>query len=180
MIVEGSHVFSGAREVVWALLLDPQVIARSMPGTETLVQVTPDRYEGKMRVGLGAITLVELDLAVTLADAVVPERYTLLIDGTGRLGFARGAASVRLDANGAGTVMHYKADLALGGRIAAVGEAVLGSVSRAVTRQGFAALAQEVAARLAHAPPPSPPSSPPAAPPAPPAPPAGPAPPLSR
>ncbi len=148
MIVEGDYVFRGTREVVWALLLDPQVIARSMPGTERLTQVAPDRYEGKMRVGLGAITLVEIDLAITLADAVAPERYTLLIDGSGRLGFARGAASVRLDANGAGTVMHYKADLELGGRVAGVGEAVLGSVSRAVTRQGFAALAREVERRL--------------------------------
>ncbi len=148
MVVEGSHVFRGSREVVWALLLDPQVIARSMPGTESLAQVAPDRYEGRMRVGLGAITLVELNLAVTVADAVAPEHYTLLIDGSGRLGFVRGAAAVRLDADGTGTVMRYQADLELGGKVAAVGEGVLGSVSRAVTRQGFAALAREVERRL--------------------------------
>ena len=36
MIVEGTHLFPGPREVVWALLLDPEVLAKTMPGTATI------------------------------------------------------------------------------------------------------------------------------------------------
>lgn len=151
MIVEGRHAFPGARDVIWGLLLDPAVIAKTMPGTEAMVRAAPDRYEGKMRVGVGAITAAEFDVAVTLADVVEPERYTMQIDGRGRFGFTRGSAEVRLEADGAGTVMHFKADLQVGGKIAAVGQRLLDSISKLMTKQGLDALAREVEARLAAA-----------------------------
>ncbi len=149
MIVEGRYRFPGAREVIWDLLLDPGVIAKSIPGTEAMVLVAPGRYEGKMRVGVGSLTAAEFDVSVTLADVVAPEHYTMLIDGRGRLGFTRGSARVRLEPNGAGTVMHYTADLEVGGTVAAVGHRLLDSLSRMMAKQGLEAMSREVGARLA-------------------------------
>lgn len=151
MIVEGRYEFPGAREVIWGLLLDPTVIAKTMPGTETMTRVAPERYEGKMRIGVGAITAAEFDVVVTLTEVVEPERYTMQIDGRGRFGFTRGSARVWLDANGTGTVMRFKGDLQVGGKIAAVGQRLLDSISRLMTKQGLEALAREVNGRLARA-----------------------------
>jgi carbon monoxide dehydrogenase subunit G len=151
VVVEGTHVLPGTPEVVWNVLLDPEVIGRTMPGAEHMVRMADDRYAGKMRLGIGPIIAVELDLTITLTDVVPSERYTMLIDGRGRFGFTRGSAEVRLAPNAAGssTVMHFKADLEVGGRVAAVGQRLLGSVSRLMTRQGFESLSREVAKRLA-------------------------------
>jgi hypothetical protein len=149
MIVEGTHTFPGPREVVWALLLDPEVLAMTMPGAATITKASDDRYEGKMKIGIGPITAAEFDIVITMTDMVEPLHYALQIEGRGRFGFIRGNASVTLDADGASTVMHYQADLMVGGKIAAVGQRLLDSVSRMLLKQGLEAMSAELDRRLA-------------------------------
>ena len=148
MIVEGTYPFAGSPAVIWDLLMDPTVLAKAMPGTKELVRVAPDRYEGVMRVGIGPITAAEFDLTITLSDVQPVERYAMLIDGKGKFGFARGTANVTLTPDGTGTVMRYSADLQVGGKIAAVGQRLLDSISKLMTRQGLEALNRELTARL--------------------------------
>jgi carbon monoxide dehydrogenase subunit G len=148
MIVEGSYPLPGSPAVIWDLLMDPEVLARAMPGTKELVRTAPDRYEGVMKVGIGPITAAEFALVITLLDQQPPESYTMQIDGSGRFGFTRGTARVELAPDGAGTVMRYSADLQVGGKIAAVGQRLLDSVSKLLTRQGLEALNRELTARL--------------------------------
>ncbi len=149
MIVDGTHVLPGTPEQIWSLLMDPEVLAKAMPGTRELVRTAPDRYEGKMAVGVGPITAAEFDLVITLADLKPPASYTMQIDGKGKFGFTRGTAMVTLSPEGAETSMHYRADLQVGGKIAGLGQRLLDSVSRMLTRQGLEALQRELAARLA-------------------------------
>jgi carbon monoxide dehydrogenase subunit G len=149
MIVEGSHTFPGPREVVWKMLLDPDVLAKTMPGASTITRVADDRYEGKMKVGVGPITAAEFEVTITLSDPVPPERYRMTIEGRGRFGFTRGNAAVTLATDGAGTAMHYQADLQIGGKIAAVGQRLLDTVSKMMLRQGLEAMTREMERRLA-------------------------------
>jgi carbon monoxide dehydrogenase subunit G len=153
MIVEGAYRFAGRREVVWQMLLDPAMIGKTMPGVQQLVRLADGRYQGKMRVGVGSFATVDFDVTVTLTDVVAPERYTMRIDGRGRLGYARGSAQVRLspDAAGPGTTMQFKADLEVGGGIAVLGRRVLDTVSGRIMRQGLEGLAREVGRRLGSA-----------------------------
>ncbi len=148
MVVEGSYSFPAKREVVWELLLDPEVIAKTMPGATAMVRVAHEQYRGKLRLGVGSFTAAEFDLSVVLADVTAPERYTMLIDGQGKLGFTRGSAAVRLAADGAGTQLHITADLQVGGTVAGLGQRLLDAVGRVLLKQGFEGLAQEVNRRL--------------------------------
>jgi hypothetical protein len=156
MIVEGSYGFPAKREVIWEMLLDPAVIAKTMPGATEMVRVTHEKYAGKLRIGIGAITAAEFQVTVTLADVVAPEHYTMLIDGQGKFGFTRGSALIELADDSAavgegalaGTRLHFRADMQVGGKIAGVGQRLLDSVSKLLTRQGLEALSREVNARL--------------------------------
>lgn len=148
MIVEGSASLPGPPERIWDLLMDPDVLAKAMPGTQALARTAPDRYEGRMAVGIGPITAADFDLVITLADPRRPVSYTMQIDGKGRFGFARGSAEVELAPEGDRTTMRYRADLQVGGKIAGLGQRLLDSVSRMLIRQGLEALQREVAARL--------------------------------
>ena len=148
MIVEGKYTFPASRTVVWNLLLDPDVLGKSMPGAATIHRTAPDRYEGKMGIGIGPITAAEFALTIVLSDVVEHERYTMDIDGRGGAGFSRGRAVVSLTDNGAGTAMHYQADLQVGGKIAAIGQRLLDSVSKMLLRQGLEAMSTELSRRL--------------------------------
>ncbi len=149
MIVDGTYELPGPPDRVWDLLMDPEVLAKAMPGTRSLVRTEPERYEGKMAVGVGPITAAEFDLVILLADLRRPESYSMQIDGKGRFGFTRGTATVELAPEGDHTVMRYRADLQVGGKIAGLGQRLLDSVSKMLTRQGLEALQRELAARLA-------------------------------
>jgi len=148
MIVEGTYPLPGTPDVIWNLLMDPEVLVKAMPGTKELVRTAPDRYEGVMRIGIGPITAAEFELVILLTDVNEPHSYAMQIDGKGRAGFTRGTASVELSPDGAGSMMHYSADLQVGGKIAAVGQRLLDSVSKLMTRQGLEALNRELQSRL--------------------------------
>jgi carbon monoxide dehydrogenase subunit G len=148
MILQGTHLLSGTPEAVWPFLLDAEVIGSAMPGTEELVREAPERYRGRMRVTIGPITAAQFDLEIRVLEQEPPRRLVLGIDAKGRFGFSRGAARVELAPAVGGTAMHYHADLAIGGKIASVGQRLLDVVGRAMLRSGLAALARELERRL--------------------------------
>ena len=149
MNLNGSFTFDGPRATVWDLLQDPAVLAKALPGAKTLTQTAPDRYEGTMKVSVGPVTAAEFAIAVTLADKVPPQRFTMEIEGKGAAGFTRGTASIDLQEQpGGGTVMHYSSNVQVGGRVAAVGQRLLESVGRMMMKQALEALNKALAARL--------------------------------
>jgi carbon monoxide dehydrogenase subunit G len=150
MTVSGTFTFRGPRALVWQLLQDPEVLVKVMPGAQRLSRVADGRYQGVMKVGLGPVTAAEFALDVTLGDLSPPERFTMVIDGKGTLGFARGTAKVALDEQGPDqTAMHYTSELQIGGRIASVGQRVVESAAKAMTARGLQALQQAIDDRLA-------------------------------
>jgi carbon monoxide dehydrogenase subunit G len=149
MNLEGTFVFGGPRPKVWELLQDPVVLAKALPGTERLALASEDRFEGVMKVSVGPVTAAKFDVTVTLRDKVPPERFAMQIDGKGALGYTRGSATVELhEEAGDRTLMRYQSEIQVGGRIAAVGQRLLDSVSRMMMRQALEALETELKARL--------------------------------
>ena len=150
MNVQGTFVFAGPRDVVWGLLHDPAVLAKVLPGTKTLSQAAADRFEGVMKVSLGPLTAAEFSVVVTLTDERPPEHFAMQIDGKGGVGFVKGTAVVDLadDPSTGGTLMTYSSDVLVGGRIAAVGQRLIESVGRMMSKQALESLNAEVQARL--------------------------------
>jgi carbon monoxide dehydrogenase subunit G len=149
MIVEGTEVFPAPRQVVYDLLQDPDVLVKALPGAKSLTRTGDGRFEGVMSVGVGPVTAAEFSIKVELFDQAPPDRFSMRIDGKGAVGFARGMATISLtDGDAGGAVMHYRADLQIGGKIASVGQRLLDGASRTMTRQGLDALSRELESRL--------------------------------
>jgi carbon monoxide dehydrogenase subunit G len=149
MTLAGTFVFAGPRSVVWDLLQDPEVLAKALPGTKTLTRAGVDRFEGVMKVSIGPVTAAEFAVVVTLKDLTPPAHFGMNIDGKGALGFVRGSAAIDLaDAEAGGTLMTYASDVQIGGRIAAVGQRLVESVARMMTKQALDALNGELQKRL--------------------------------
>jgi carbon monoxide dehydrogenase subunit G len=149
MILTGTFTFNGPRATVWKILQDPEVLAKALPGTKTLTQVAEDRYEGVMKVSIGPMSAAEFQVNVELKDKVRPERFSMHIDGKGAVGFTKGTATIELEEqDGPVTVMTYTSDVQIGGKIAGVGQRLLESVGKMMTKQALQALNKELEARL--------------------------------
>ena len=149
MTLSGTFVFAGPRQTVWDLLQDPAVLAKALPGAKTLTQTGDGEYHGTMKVSIGPLTAAEFAVVVKLKDRRPPSSFSMDIDGKGAVGFTRGTATVQLaDESDGGTLMTYTSDVHIGGRIAAVGQRLMESVSRMMMRQALDALNKELQARL--------------------------------
>src|SRR5204862_3661925 len=77
---------------------------------------------------------------IFLEDVVEPRGYTIRFEGQGgAAGFAKGAARVRLDEEGAGTLLGYVVDAQVGGRLAQVGSRLIDSAALKLADDFFAA-----------------------------------------
>lgn len=149
MTLAGTFTFAGPRHLVWNLLQDPDVLAKALPGTKTLTKTDDGRFRGVMKMSIGPLTAAEFTVDVVLTDQTPPAHFAMQIDGKGGVGFVRGTATIDLeDDPGGGTRLSYSSNMLVGGRIAAVGQRLIESVSKMMTRQALDALDAEVQARL--------------------------------
>ena len=147
MKLAGEFVFDGSREEVWDLVRDPEVLATALPGMQDLNKISESEYEGKMQLRVGPVSGV-FSGKVVVSDEVPPESYTLSVEGRGAPGFAKGTGDVRLMDQGDGTtLMQYEGDMQIGGKLAGVGQRMLETVSKSMTRQGLETLNQALQAR---------------------------------
>lgn len=148
MKLEGEFTFEGSREEVWKLLQDPDILASSMPGTKKLEKIGEDEYESEMQVRVGPVNGV-FSSKILLKDKVSPQSYTMVVDSKGNAGFAKGTARINLTEPEAGkTLMKYEAELNVGGRLASVGQRLLDTVGKSMTRQSLEAMNQALQARI--------------------------------
>jgi len=146
MKIEGSYNFAAPRDVVWPMLLDPEVLANVMPGCEKLEKVGENEYTGILRIKVGPVQ-GKFNGDIALSDINDPESYHMEVNGKGGPGFVKGAGSLRLEEDGDMTVLHYEGDAQVGGRLASVGQRLLDTSAKAIIRQSLEGLGQQVQAR---------------------------------
>jgi carbon monoxide dehydrogenase subunit G len=150
MLIESEFTFDAPREALYDGLHDPEILAGALPGT--LLEMTDeDRYEGEMEVSIGPVTAARFTVVVELKDKVRPERFDMHVDGKGKAGFVKGIANIEFEELDGGTLMKYRADLQVGGRVASVGQRLLDSVGKSMSKQGLEAVSRSLNARLAPA-----------------------------
>ena len=149
MLIESEFTFDYPPQVVYDGLLDPDVLASALPGTDRLELVGEDRYEGEMEASVGPVTAARFSVVVELKEKVRPESFDMHVDGKGKAGFVSGIARVAFEGTDGGTVMKYRADLQVGGRVASVGQRLLESVGKMMSKQGLEAVNRSIMERQA-------------------------------
>lgn len=148
MKIEGEFIFNGTREQVWELVRDPEVLATALPGTQKLELVGENEYEGTMNVRIGPVAGVFTG-RISVANEVLPESFTMNVEGRGKPGFVEGTGDIHLIAQEDGTtLMQYDGDVQIGGRLAGVGQRLIDTVSKSMIRQGLEALNSALIARV--------------------------------
>lgn len=140
----GEYRVAVGREVVWQALNDPEVLARCLDGCESMEKHGDDRFDARVRAKVGPVRAT-FQAILTLEDVAPPERYTIRADVKGGpAGFARGQADVRLQEAADGTLLSYRVEAAVGGKLAQVGNRLIDGTARKMADDFFAALRREL------------------------------------
>ncbi|TQN35681.1 hypothetical protein FHU33_4909 [Blastococcus colisei] len=144
MNLDGSAVLSADPEKVWSVITDPAVLARTIPGCESLEQVGDDEYRMNVSVGVGAIRGTYAG-EVRLSDQKKPSSYVMHASGAGAPGNARATVTINLEPAGDGkTNLTYSADAVIGGPVAGVGQRMITGVAKRMAGQFFTAIDDEL------------------------------------
>lgn len=133
-----------APDVVWSELLNPEVLAALIPGTER-VERDGDRYEASLSYGAGRVRAhYHVDLLVS--DLMPPAALSLAGQSEGRLGWGKAQATVTLESSAPGqTTIRWEYDGIIGGPVALLGGLVLRSAARVFVGRFFERLARRLA-----------------------------------
>ena len=144
MNLDGSAVLHADPERVWSVITDPAVLARTIPGCESLERVGDDEYKMNVSVGVGAIRGTYAG-EVKLSDQQRPSSYVMHASGAGAPGNARATVTINLEpADGGTTTLTYSADAVIGGPVAGVGQRMITGVAKRMAGQFFTAIDDEL------------------------------------
>jgi len=145
MDMTGEFRIPAARETVWKALNDPEILKRSIAGCEELEKLSETEFVAKVTAKVGPVK-ARFAGKVTLSDLDPPNGYKISGEGQGgAAGFAKGGAEVRLEPDGAGTLLKYNVNAAIGGKLAQIGARLIDSAARKMAEDFFRSFAANVA-----------------------------------
>jgi len=142
--ISGAYTLNVPQERAYALLQDPAILAKCMPGCEGLDRIAENEYAMRMKMVLASISGLFAG-KVRIADPNPPSSYRLIVEGSGKIGFMKGEGVLTLAPSGAGASVAFEGDVQVGGTIASVGQRLLDTTSRMLIKRFFTKLAGEVA-----------------------------------
>ncbi len=137
MKIISDYTVSANRERVWELMTDAELLRQCIPGCEELKAVGGDTYEATIKVGVAGIKGTYKG-TVTLEDMQPPSAYRLTVEGKSTIGFLKGACDFQMEeTNPDETKVELNGELAVGGKLARVGQRIIGSASKMTISQFF-------------------------------------------
>lgn len=144
MKIAGAHFLAVPQERAYALLQDPVVLGKSMPGCDALEQIGEAQYHMKMKMVMASVSGL-FDGTVRIADPNPTTSFRLIVVGTGKIGFMKGDGLLTLVPVEGGTNVQYEGSIEVGGTIAAVGQRLLDTTSKMIIKRFFDKLTAELA-----------------------------------
>ncbi|MFN0262766.1 xanthine dehydrogenase family protein molybdopterin-binding subunit [Tepidamorphus sp. 3E244] len=139
---EGTVLVPMSPQEVWDRLTDPDVLANIVPGCRKLTKDGENRFQAEVELRVAAMRGV-FSATIDMRDPVPPKSVHLVGTVAGELGFGRGDGHVTLEPEGDGTRLSYRYRARVGGKVASVGQRMLGKVTEVLIGRFFQALASE-------------------------------------
>jgi carbon monoxide dehydrogenase subunit G len=143
MKLAGQYILPAPPAKVWALLTDPNRLAKLLPGCERLDPDGPDRFKAAVKFGIAAIS-GKYAGTIEFAEKKPPNSMRMKLSGKGIPGFVDGVGHIELAEKGGQTELRYTGEAQVGGMIASVGQRMIEGAARKIVDQFFAAASEEL------------------------------------
>lgn len=129
MKLAGERSIEAPPEKVWAALNDEALLLKCIPGCKALERISDDELAARVDAKVGPVK-ASFKGQVRLENVSPPHSYTLVGQGKGAAGFAKGRADVALQGDGGATRLAYSVEATVGGKLAQMGARLVDSTAR--------------------------------------------------
>lgn len=144
MDIRGEYRIACDRQQVWQAMNDAAILARCIPGCESIEMLDPTRLKAVIVATIGPVK-AKFDTRITLDNLNPPVSYTLTGESKGGpAGFGRGSADVRLEEQDGGTLLAYDAKFQVGGKLAQIGSRLVLGATRKLADDFFGNFSREL------------------------------------
>lgn len=137
MTMTGEIQLAAPKEVVWEKLNDPDVLKACIPGCEELEKTDDQGFRAVAKMKVGPVS-ARFRGKVILSELDPPNGYKISGEGEGGVaGFAKGSAKVDLRESDGGTLLGYRVDAQIGGKLAQLGQRLINGTAKKLADEFF-------------------------------------------
>ncbi|HSU51897.1 MAG TPA: carbon monoxide dehydrogenase subunit G [Segetibacter sp.] len=147
MLLTGNHIVNASASTVWLMLMDPDVLAKVVPGISELQKISDNSFKSILNIKIGPVSS-SFAGSLQLEDMVEQKSFTLKAQQNSKIGNANAVVKINLSAvSDAETEVKFDGDVKISGMLATMGQRLLGGVANALTKQFFENLDKEIIAK---------------------------------
>ena len=144
MKLSGSYKLNVKKEIVWKALNDSNILKQCIPGCDSFKKESDVTFNVTATNQIGPMNTT-FSGTVNLSNIKKNESYTLSGEGQSVVGFANGAAQVKLIEKDGSTILIYDVDVKVGGKVAQLGSRLIDGVAKKMSDYFFGRFADVVA-----------------------------------
>lgn len=144
MHLKGTHTLNASPEHIWAILMNPETLARITPGVTRLEMINENQFDAIADVKIGPVK-GSFSGKLDVVEKKEPESFTLKVKQDSKIGNVSADVQIELvAADNEQTQLSFNGKARLSGLLARTGQRVLSGVANTLTKQFFKALDEEV------------------------------------
>ena len=143
MTIQGNYAIEASSQDVWTSLMDPDVLKRITPGISELDSLGNDTYKAVSKIKLGPVK-ASFEGQLELLNKIENTAATIRIDQKSKIGNVQAEIQIKLNPINNTTEIDYNGEAKMTGKLAVMGQRILGGVVSSLSKQFFNALNNEI------------------------------------
>ena len=121
MLLTGNHIVNASTSTVWLMLMDPDVLAKVVPGISELQKISDNSFKSILNIKIGPVSS-SFAGSLQLEDMVEQKSFTLKAQQNSKIGNANAVVKINLAAmSDAETEVKFDGDVKISGMLATMG-----------------------------------------------------------
>lgn len=144
MQLTGNHILNAPTGRIWTILMDPDRLARIVPGVSKLERISDNSFRSILNIRIGPMS-GSFTGQLQLEDIVENQSFTIKAQQDSKVGKADADVKLKLSSVDAmRSSLTFSGDVKIYGLLATMGQRVIGGVANTLTKEFFNNLEKEL------------------------------------